>query len=358
MNLFNKIDKKVLKRKLEEDDSPRLTLSFYKYFAINDPEAFRDRLYQDWQKFGVMGRVYVSYEGINAQISVLESCFEGLKSYLDQFTELKNNRLNIAIEDDGKSFYKLKVKVREKIVADGLRDGEIDLNDGGEHVSAEKFNHLVEQEETILIDMRNHYESEVGHFKGAVCPDVDTFRESLPKLVDDYKENKDKPIVMYCTGGIRCEKASAYFKSKGFNEVYQLDGGIIEYTRQVKNHGLENKFLGKNFVFDERLAERISEEVISECHQCGDACDDHVNCANEACNLLFIQCENCKNSYNGCCCKECMEFKQLPEEVQKEARKGFKNEQRYFKKGRFQEGSAFASYIRKKGVLASAKNDS
>ena len=139
---------------------------------------------------------------------------------------------------------------------------------------------------------------------------------------------------MYCTGGIRCEKASAYYKHKGFQQVYQLEGGIIEYARQVENKGLENKFLGKNFVFDHRRGERISDDVIAQCHQCGAPCDTHVNCANEACHLLSIQCDNCREAMQECCSVECQEIIQLPYEEQKKLRSGLHNSNKIFKKGR------------------------
>ena len=243
--------------------------------------------------------------------------------------------MNIAIEQDNKSFLKLKVKVRDKIVADGLNDETFDVTDKGTHVRANEFNNLIEDENTILVDMRNHYESEIGHFKNAVTPDVDTFRDSLDIIEEDLKNHKeDKKLVMYCTGGIRCEKASAYFKHKGFKDVYQLEGGIIEYTRQVKEEGLENKFLGKNFVFDHRRSERISDDVIAVCHQCGEACDEHTNCLNEACHLLFIQCESCKEKYDGCCSTECTDIYHLPDEERKKLRKGLQNSNKIFKKGR------------------------
>ncbi len=251
---------------------------------------------------------------------------------------MKNVRLNIAIEHDNEAFLKLKIKLRDKIVADGLKDGEYDLNKNGVHVDADNFNKLLEDQNTITIDMRNHYESEIGHFKGAQLPDVDTFRESLPIIEKKYSSfKKDKNILMYCTGGIRCEKASAYLINKGYKNVYQLNGGIIEYTRQVKEHKLENKFLGKNFVFDNRRSERISGDIISNCHQCGHKCDEHVNCNNEACHLLFIQCENCAKKYDGCCSIECSEIYSLPIEKQKELRRGKKNSNKIFKKGRFKE---------------------
>jgi UPF0176 protein len=254
---------------------------------------------------------------------------------LDSIRFLKGVRLNIAIEQDLKSFLKLTIKVKEKIVADGLEDDTFDVTQKGTHVNALGFNHLLEDKKTICVDMRNHYESEIGHFQNAVTPDVDTFRESLPVIEKDLSEFKeDKNLLMYCTGGIRCEKASAYFKHKGFKNVYQLEGGIIEYARQVKNQDLENKFIGKNFVFDERRGERISDDIIAQCHQCGAACDTHVNCLNEACHLLFIQCESCSEKMNHCCSDACKEIIALPEAEQRALRKGTHNSNKIFKKGR------------------------
>ena len=186
-----------------------------------------------------------------------------------------------------------------------------------------------------MVDMRNHYESEIGHFKNAITPDVDTFRDSLDIIENDLADHKeDKKLVMYCTGGIRCEKASAYYKHKGFKQVYQLEGGIIEYARQVEKKKLENKFRGKNFVFDHRRGERISDDVIAQCHQCGAPCDEHVNCANEACHLLFIQCEACAKKMNNCCSDACKEIHELPYEQQKELRRGKVVSNKIFKKGR------------------------
>ena len=241
---------------------------------------------------------------------------EAFKSHLDSITFLENVRLNIAIEQDNFSFLKLKVKVRHKIVADGLNDASSDVTNIGVHLDAERFNDIIEDPNTVLVDMRNHYESEIGHFKNAITPDVDTFRDSLDLIEEDLREHKeDKNLLMYCTGGIRCEKASAYFKHKGFQNVFQLEGGIIEYARQVKTLGIENKFIGKNFVFDERRGERISDEIIAQCHQCGAACDTHVNCINEACHLLFIQCESCQEKMNHCCSDPCKEIIAMPLDV-------------------------------------------
>ena len=337
MKLYNTVDKRVLKAQMQQSTEPRITLSFYKYAHIGNTQVFRDHLFAEWMKLGVLGRTYVAKEGVNGQISVPETHFEAFKIMMDTITFFQNIRLNIAIEDDGKSFYKLKIKVKEKIVADGLNDNTFDVTDKGQHLSAKEFNEITAQDDTILIDMRNHYESEVGHFENAICPDVDTFRDSLPIITEDLERltpEKDKPVVMYCTGGIRCEKASAYFKHKGFKNVFQLDGGIIEYTRQVREEGIENKFKGKNFVFDERMGERIGNEIISHCHQCGTPSDRHTNCTNQACHLLFLQCENCAKKHKGCCSEVCTQYTELPEDVQIELRKGIFINAHAYKKGR------------------------
>jgi UPF0176 protein len=335
MQLYNTLSAKERATLLEEAGEDRLTLSFYQYAKIGNPELFRNYLFLAWDALEVLGRIYVANEGINAQLSVPAKKFNDFKYFLDSIYFLENCRLNIAVEQDLKSFLKLKVKVRDKIVADGLNDDTFDVTNIGVHVDASAFNNLIEDPNTVLVDMRNHYESEIGHFKNAVTPDVDTFRDSLDIIEEDLKDHKeDKKLVMYCTGGIRCEKASAYYKHKGFKNVFQLEGGIIEYTRQVNSQGLENKFLGKNFVFDHRRSERISDDVISNCHQCGEACDMHINCANEGCHLLFIQCEVCSEKMEFTCSKECHEIIQLPFEEQKALRKGTHASNKIFKKGR------------------------
>ena len=335
MQLYNKLSAKERAALIDEAGEDRLTLSFYQYAKIGNPQLFRDHLFLAWNQMDVLGRIYVAHEGINAQLSVPAKRFDEFKTFLDGIDFLENVRLNIAIEQDAKSFLKLKVKVRPKIVADGLDDETFDVTNKGVHVDAATFNELIEADDVVLVDMRNHYESEIGHFKNAVTPDVDTFRDSLDLIEEDLRDHKeDKKLVMYCTGGIRCEKASAYYKHKGFKQVYQLEGGIIEYARQVEQLKLENKFKGKNFVFDHRRGERISEDIISNCHQCGKPCDMHVNCANEACHLLFIQCDECAEAMNHTCSDECKEVIALPYEVQKELRKGIPNSNKIFKKGR------------------------
>lgn len=333
--LFNLVNRDLLKKKIKEDSTPRKTLSFYQYFKIENPEAFRNETFRKLDELQVLGRIYVAEEGINAQISVPENRFEELKDLIYSYPAMNGIRLNIAIEDDGKSFFKLAVKVRHKIVADGLDDQSFDPSNRGKHLSAEEFNRLSADPETIIVDMRNHYESEVGHFDNAICPDVETFREALPIVEEMLEDKKDRNIIMYCTGGIRCEKASAYYKHKGFKKVHQLDGGIIEYARQVEQKGLKNKFIGKNFVFDERLGERISGEIIAHCHQCGTECDTHTNCANDACHILFIQCSECASKFNQSCSRKCSDFIQLPKEQQVILRKTEEFNGTRFGKGRY-----------------------
>ena len=336
MDLYNKLSKKDRIKLIEKAGEKRFTLSFYKYELIKNLEIFRNFLFVQFNSIDVLGRIYIANEGINAQLSLPAKNIYLLKKVLDEISFLKNVRLNIAIEHDNESFLKLKIKIRDKIVADGLGNDEYNLKNNGIHVNASEFNELLNDKNTIAIDMRNHYESEIGHFEGANLPDVDTFRESLPIINKKYSKHKrDKKILMYCTGGIRCEKASAYLMQNGYEKVYQLEGGIIEYTRQVKSQDIQNKFIGKNFVFDNRRSERISQKIISKCHQCGSKCDDHVNCNNEACHLLFIQCEKCRIKYNGCCSTDCEEIYRLPVDDQKKLRKGKKNSNKIFKKGRF-----------------------
>jgi UPF0176 protein len=335
MQLFNTLSADERAALIEASGKQRLTLSFYAYAKIEDPKQFRDDMFVAWNRLEVLGRIYIAHEGINAQLSLPADNFYSFKDQLDTVPFLKDIRLNVAVEHDDLSFLKLTVKVRDKIVADGLDDATFNVMDRGIHLGAKEFNTMLEDPNTIVVDFRNHYESEIGHFRNAITPDVETFRESLPIIENqlaDFKE--DKNVLMYCTGGIRCEKASAFFKHKGFKNVYQLEGGIIEYTRQVKAENLESKFIGKNFVFDARLGERITDDILAQCHQCGKPCDNHTNCANEACHLLFIQCDECKGTMQNTCSTECLEVVQLPEDEQKARRRGIMKGNMIFRKGK------------------------
>ncbi len=332
--LHNRVSQAELKKLLYEEKEHRTTISFYQYFPVDDPKEFRDEMYKALNTLKVFGRIYIAHEGINAQISVPDSNVESFRNYLDSIEPLHGIRLNIAVDDDGKSFWVLKIKVREKIVADGISDPGFSMENKGRYVNAEQMNELMKDDNTIVIDMRNHYEYEVGHFDKAIEIPSDTFREQLPMAVDMMKNEKDKNIIMYCTGGIRCEKASAYMLHHGFNNVFHLEGGIINYARQAKGVGLENKFIGKNFVFDDRLGERITEDIIAKCHQCGKPADTHTNCKNDGCHLLFIQCAACAAKYDGCCSETCQTTFNLPIGEQKELRKGIDKGMMVFNKSK------------------------
>ena len=332
--LHNRISNKELKDKLYQENFPRTTISFYRYFNIQDPTLFRDDLYKGLNELQVFGRIYVATEGINAQISVPTHLFENYKAYLYSIPGLDGVRLNIAVNDNGKSFWVLRIKTRNKIVADGIEDSSFSMENKGKYVNAVQMNALLSSPETIVIDMRNHYEYEVGHFTNAIEIPSDTFREQLPMAADMMKEQKDKNIIMYCTGGIRCEKASAYMLHNGFKNVFHLEGGIINYANQIKEAALESQFKGKNFVFDDRLGEKITEDIISKCHQCGSPCDTHTNCKNDGCHLLFIQCPSCAETYAGCCTQACTDIVHLPIEKQIELRKGIDKGQQIFNKSK------------------------
>jgi UPF0176 protein len=335
MQLYNTLSAEERAELIDQAGQQRLTLSFYAYAKIEDPKTFRDNLFIAWNALDALGRTYVAHEGINAQMSVPAENFEAFRETLEAYDFMKGIRLNVAVEHDDHSFLKLTVKVRDKIVADGLNDDTFDVTNIGVHLKAKEFNQILEDPNTIVVDFRNHYESEIGHFIGAITPDVETFRESLPIINDQLKDHKeDKNLVMYCTGGIRCEKASAYFKHQGFKNVFQLEGGIINYAKQIQEEGLPSKFIGKNFVFDHRLGERITDDIIAQCHQCGKPCDNHTNCENDGCHLLFIQCDDCKASMQNCCSSECLEITQLPLDEQVKLRSGKQVGNKVFRKGK------------------------
>ncbi len=333
MNLYNRLSNLESIELLERSKEDRLTLSFYKYFKIKNLVIFRNFLFSSWSKIGVLGRIYIATEGINAQLSLPKKQLSTFISEIDQIDYLKGIRLNFAIKHSLKSFLKLKIKIRDQIVVDGIQDKNFDPTNVGKHLNALEFNKIMSEKGTYCIDMRNHYESEIGHFIGAITPNVDSFRESINFLEKKLEnENKKKKILLYCTGGIRCEKASAYLKFKGFKNVFQLDGGIINYAHQTKSNNHKNNFIGKNFVFDNRLSEKITNDVISNCHQCGSKSDNHINCSNVACNLLFIQCETCNESFSGCCSFECQKINNLSFDKQKKIRRGKKTFKRIYKK--------------------------
>lgn len=308
------LSRKERRALVSEDKRPRRTVSFYRYVNLTEPQVFRDKLFEKWSELGCLGRIYVAGEGINAQMNVPIEHWEEFDSWVQSQPELSGVPYKFAVEEkDISSFYKLTIKVRKKIVADGLADGNFDVTNTGEYLTAAEMNEYIEDPDAVIVDMRNRYESEIGHFERAVTPDVDTFREELQLVPSLLKDKKDKKVALYCTGGIRCEKASAWLKHQGFTNVKHLKGGVIDYKHQVEREGLENKFKGTNFVFDERLGERIGDEVISYCHLCTkNKTDQHHHCKNQVCHVLFLGCEDCVQKNNGYCSRYCQSFDKLP----------------------------------------------
>ena len=319
-HLFNRIDKEDLKLALSRETFDRMTASFYHYVNLLSPDDLRDQLYIKWNQMGVFGRVYIASEGINAQVSIPEHNWVKFSRYLDSIPEFKGISIKRALQE-GSSFYKLKIKVRNELVAYGVSEELYDMDRVGKHLSAEEYNFAIDRTDSVVVDMRNYYESEIGHFDNALIPNVETSKELLPEVKRLLRGKENDKILLYCTGGIRCEKASSYLLYNGFKDVNQLQGGIIQYAHDIKKKGIDSKFKGKNFVFDDRLGERVTDDIISSCHLCGDPCDDHTDCKNDACHILFIQCEKCNESLNGCCSKECMDFASLPIDDQKVLRK-------------------------------------
>lgn len=311
---INHDSKEVALAKIAAEPFLRRTVSFYKYVHIEDPAAMRETLFEILDALGCKGRIYVATEGINAQMNVPLPKWDQFTSAIERIPHFSGVPFKIARQESNQpSFWKLTIKVKKKIVADGLDDLTFDPSDTGKYMSASEVNAAIEDPDTLLVDMRNRYEAEVGHFDGAHIMQVDTFREQLSSVEKELGDQKERKVLMYCTGGIRCEKASAWFKHKGFNDVAHIKGGIIDYDKQVKEQDLENKFRGKNFVFDERLGERISDEVIATCHVCSQVkADDHYNCKNNACHILYIACNSCLKQKDGYCSTYCMYYVRLP----------------------------------------------
>ncbi|MGQ1946641.1 oxygen-dependent tRNA uridine(34) hydroxylase TrhO [Geofilum sp. OHC36d9] len=322
MSLYNKLNTEQLIEKLKSETFKRRTLSFYRYVQIDEPNIFRDELYKGLDELQCNGRIYVAKEGINAQMNVPEPHINALLNYLESIPQLRGMQIKWAIEESMPSFIKLIVRVRPKIVADGLNDNMVDLNNVGNRLSPIEFHELSDKQDVIVVDMRNNYESEVGRFVNAYCPDASTFREEVELVVNELEDKKDKKILLYCTGGVRCEKASAWLKQRGFKDVNQLHGGVIAYVAEIKQKGLSSRFIGKNFVFDERLGERVTPHILGKCHNCGKPCDIHINCAYDPCHDLVIQCNECSQKYNDCCSVACHEnLKAHPDQKSREINK-------------------------------------
>ncbi|QFQ32535.1 rhodanese-related sulfurtransferase [Buchnera aphidicola (Aphis fabae)] len=306
--LHNCISKKELKNHILLNRKPRLILSFYKYFYIKEPKNFRDEIYKNFFEYNILGRVYISHEGINAQISIPVNMYSVFKKFLYQFNPVLNGlRINKTFNiNNTNAFWILSVKLKKYIVNDGIKDPLFKFKNVGKYINAEQVNLMLNNKDTIFVDMRNSYEYKIGHFPNAVEIKSKTFREQLKNVIKVMNYDKKKNIVMYCTGGIRCEKATSWMIFNGFKNIYHIEGGIIGYVNEAKKKRLPILFKGSNFVFDNRMSEKISKDIMSVCNQCRQPSDNYVNCAFNLCHLLFIQCGNCAINFKHCCSLNCM----------------------------------------------------
>ena len=312
--LFNKKNKDDLRLELQKEDFKRTTISFYRYVNLTDIDLLRDELYIEWRSLNILGRVYIATEGINAQLSIPEKKLDLFINKLYSRTYFNNIEIKKAVEE-GESFYKLIIKVKNEIVAYKIPKNQYNMKTVGKHLNYLDFNRAIDNGATI-VDVRNYYEAEVGKFENAIIPDIDRSEDLLPEIKRLLKGQEQNKILMYCTGGIRCEKASSYLIKNGFKDVNQLDGGVVKYANEIKKDNIKSKFIGKNFVFDSRLGENVTNDIISNCHQCNHSSNNHTNCENSACHILFIQCKKCSKKYLGCCSNKCLSYIQLDKEEQ------------------------------------------
>jgi len=282
-------------------------LLFYKYVPLTNPaQIVLEHL--DWcLKNGIKGRVFFASEGVNGTVSGKVEDIERYKSHLTNYPEFRDLWFK---EDpaDEHAFKKMHVRLKNEIVHGDLTG--VSISNGGKKLPPEELLKFYrERKDFVIVDARNWYESKIGKFKNAITPQMKNFRE-WKKVVDkDLKEYKNKTIVTYCTGGIRCEKASAYMVENGFTDVYQLDGGIVNFIKKYPDTFWE----GGMFVFDERrvVEPNSSEQLkhIASCHYCGKPTSFYINCHNLECDKIIVSCHKCKAENGYCCSDECRQSK-------------------------------------------------
>lgn len=286
-------------------------LLYYKYVHLVDPKQFLVEHKQLCQRLGLTGRILVADEGLNGTVCGTIQQTEHYKQALRAIEQFKDIEFK---EHDyhENPFAKLKIKYRKELVALGVN--EITAADAAQHLSPEQWHALAQQSDTVVLDVRNDYESRIGKFKGAITPEIANFRE-LPAWLQQHQELKDKKVLIYCTGGIRCEKASAVLKQSGVGAVYQLHGGIINYGKEIPAGLWE----GSCFVFDQRMAVPVNDarhhQIISQCHYCPIATDTYYNCANVDCNALILLCPSCLAHSGRLCSREKQTVPALPDQT-------------------------------------------
>ncbi|MFD2616760.1 oxygen-dependent tRNA uridine(34) hydroxylase TrhO [Terrilactibacillus laevilacticus] len=290
------------------EHKPYRVLLYYKYVPIEDHEEFAKDHLKFCKELGLKGRILVAHEGINGTVS---GTWEQTQIYMDTLkADPRFKDIVFKIDEaEEHAFKKMFVRPRNEIVSLKL-DEDLDPNHiTGKHLPPKEFLKYLQQDDVVVIDARNDYETQIGHFRNAIIPDVKAFRD-LPKWIrENLSEYKDKKVLTYCTGGIRCEKFTGFLIKEGFNDVNQLEGGIVEYGKDPEVQG--RLYDGKCYVFDERISvpvNRTDEDVIiSHCHHCGKEVDRLVNCANPECNKQYVCCPECEEKYHRSCSDECRE---------------------------------------------------
>ncbi len=282
------------------------TLLYYCYSTIADGEQFAADHLKFCKSLNLTGRVIVADEGLNGTVS---GSPEGCKTYMDTLhADERFAGIDFKVDEvDTPSFVKMHVRYKDEIVHSGLRDPNIinPQQKTGVHLEPKEFLEMKDGEDVIILDVRSNYEHNLGKFKNAITLDIENFRD-FPEKINELAQYKDKKIITYCTGGIKCEKASALLLHEGFTDVYQLHGGIIKYGKEAGGEDFD----GKCYVFDNRLSVEVNSVnpvVIATCYNCGKVTDKMINCANPECNEHFTQCDDCGTATQGCCSTTCQE---------------------------------------------------
>ena len=271
-------------------------ISFYRYCPIDNPHKIQEIIRQRCEELHLLGRILIATEGINGAVCGLTEEIEQFKHFVSQFPFLQGLGYR-ELESKEQSYHKLVVRVRREIVR---FDAKVDLTKSGEYLTSRELDKWYdEKRDFVIVDARNEYEYDVGHFKNAIKMPINTFRE-FPSAVKILEQYQDKKVVLYCTGGIRCEKASAYLKEQGFPQVFHVQGGIIEYI----NKSSGKHWQGGLFVFDDRLVNE-TKTTITSCKICNDICNTYINCHNLDCDELVIMCADCQRKMNSTCSSEC-----------------------------------------------------
>lgn len=287
-------------------NQPYSVLLYYKYVKFSNPEAFRQMHYDFCQKNGIRGRVFIAFEGINGTVSGTDESITLYKEHIRSFPEFSD----IVFKEDkteGHCFKKLIVRFRREIVSSSLED--IMPGEGVKRLKPEQLKSFYDEgKDFIIVDARNDYESMIGYFRQAMIPQIKNFRQ-WSDVAEQLKSHKERTIVTYCTGGIRCEKAAAYLSSQGFKDVYQLDGGIINYIKQFP----DTHFLGSLFVFDERRSIEVNTmpeiKHVARCYFCNEPASYYINCHNQDCDKIIVSCQKCKIENEYCCSEQCRKSK-------------------------------------------------